>query len=164
MADLMIRFRIPIPEFQFDVERTELSDQERQLLTDAGFSRFTVLVGGDGQIWNPKDGERHPCPIEVSTRGYLPKFVIENQSLFRIHNLRWECKERSWDYETLELMCEAKTTIRTVGETLRQIKLYKSHGHRSQKWIVVAPAEAWPTGAQDIFAEQGVTPISYLCN
>ncbi len=163
-ADLKIRFQIPIPELKYDVSRTPLSDAQRQALTDVDFSRFEVFVGENEQIWRTKGGERHPCPITVDTKGFLSKFVIENQSLFRISDLRWECQSLPWGYKTLEVMCEAKTTIRTVGEVLRQIKLYKSHGHRLQRWIVVAPAEAWPTGSQDIFTEQGVTPISYLSN
>lgn len=164
MADLKVRIQIPIPELKYDIDRSSLSDAQRQALTDAGFTRFEVFVGGDGQIWRTQNDEPHSCPIKVDTKGFLSEFVIENENLFRINNLRWECTGQPWGYETLEVMCEAKTAIRTVGETLRQIKLYQSHGHRLQKWILVAPAEAWPTGSQEIFAEQGVTPISYLSN
>jgi hypothetical protein len=163
-TDLLIRFRVAIPSLKYKTINSELTAEEKKILTNTGFDRFALLVGADGEIWDIQTGNRQPCPINIDTSGFAPKFLINNMNLIRINHIGWEIKGQPLEYETLDLMCEAKTSFPTVGATLRQINLYKSHGNRFQKWLVVAPADAWPSGAQEILSEQGVTPVTYLSN
>lgn len=59
---------------------------------------------------------------------------------------------------------EIKTKIRSAGELLRQINLYRMTASRGSKFLVVAPADAWEPDIKNILREQGVGAVDYLSN
>lgn len=59
---------------------------------------------------------------------------------------------------------EAKTKIRSAGEVLRQINLYRSVVRSGSSFVVVAPTDAWEPDMKAILREQGVGTVDFLSN
>lgn len=66
-------------------------------------------------------------------------------------------------YDT-RLYIEVKTKIRSAGELLRQVNLYRYTVARGSRFVVVAPADAWEPDVKNILREQGVGAMDYLSN
>lgn len=68
------------------------------------------------------------------------------------------------DRQDFSVYVEAKTKIKSAGEILRQINLYRSVARAGSKFVVVAPSDAWEPDTKEILREQGVGALDYLSN
>jgi hypothetical protein len=88
--------------------------------------------------------------------------VCTMNSIRLVKKCYWEGRG---DYQSnIVIYVEAKTKIRTAGELLRQINLYKSAARSGAKFLVVAPASAWEPDMREILHEQGVATLNYMAN
>ena len=60
--------------------------------------------------------------------------------------------KREWDDERPRVFFEVKTKIPSIGELIRQLKVYKTHlSHKKQAFVVVSPDDS----CADILKQQG---------
>lgn len=78
----------------------------------------------------------------------------------KIQSIEWK---EEYDFGTqIPLYIEIKIKIKTAGELLRQINLYRSVASYGAKIMVVAPSESWDPDVREILKEQGVYTLNYL--
>lgn len=80
-----------------------------------------------------------------------------------IERISWEIAE--WAHDIHYVYAEAKTDIRSAGELLRQMNVYRGYvSTRGNKFLVVAPREKVPCGVETILKEQGINFLAYRSN
>lgn len=88
--------------------------------------------------------------------------VCTTESIYSVSSCYWKADQQYGS--DIPLYLEAKTKIRSAGELLRQINLYKGVSRTGAKFIVVAPSNAWEEETRDILREQGVATLNYMAN
>lgn len=86
----------------------------------------------------------------------------DESNVFALTFAKW--RERSFGASSLRLLVEAKTKIRSVGELMRQINLYRTHVHKDCQFIVVAPPDQIDPDTRQILEEQRVGVLTYMSN
>ena len=70
-----------------------------------------------------------------------------------------------WAHEEYKVFVEAKTEVRSAGELLRQMNLYRTHlSKKNSFFLVVAPREKVPAELPTILDEQGIKFLAYNAN
>lgn len=86
-----------------------------------------------------------------------------NGSLFGVTGVEWNSYEG--DKDDILVIVEAKTTIRSAGELMRQINLYRSAvSARNRRFLVTAPRQSVAAEVIDVLLEQGVNFLPYQAN
>lgn len=159
--DLRARIRVMTPEIKlvtkgaYAIAPDNLTWAKSLIETSKGFG-----CADRENVW--MNGEEHPIAIKPEIPDGFIGAIWSQSSAHLIESLGWASHE-SW-YEDIEVYIEAKTKIRSAGELLRQINLYKTTTSRSTRFIVVAPAEAWDPEVRTILEEQMVVPLNYMSN
>ena len=83
------------------------------------------------------------------------------RSTYAVKEVRWL---KSQEFSETHLYVEAKTKIKTAGELLRQINLYRSVTGEQCRYLVVAPASELDLEIKDILIEQKVSVLNYMSN
>jgi hypothetical protein len=159
-VDLSAVIKRAVLTLTYDVERVSLSGTYDTLAEPLKEWNDKILCCDGRQVWI--SGAREKLPIRS---GEIPSFlgqsVIYKGIVYRISNIRWY---ESSEVEKTPLMVEAKNGIRSAGELLRQINLYRQATPTETIFLVVAPTSAWANGLPGILKEQGIAVLTYLAN
>ena len=159
-VDLLAALRIPYPEF--DISSRELGYDSLPLMTElkSKIPDDAKFLFWDGQrVWI--DGRI--SNIEIS--GQLPdasKGVLANKT--SAQSLISAGYAKNVRHNQIYLYIEAKTKIRSVGELMRQLNLYRSITKSGSRFLVVAPSSEWDHDTKSILREQGIATVDYLAN
>lgn len=159
-VDLLAALRIPYPEF--DISSRELGFESQPLKAELAskIPEDAKFLFWDGQrVWI----DDRITKIEIS--GQFPdssKGVLANKTSARsLINADYSSNIR---YKQIWLYVEAKTKIRSIGELLRQLNLYRSIARSGSRFLVVAPPVEWDHDMKSILREQGIATVDYLAN
>lgn len=160
-VDLHAEIRITSPELTLFAERETRSLDVLTWTKGLTVEKDDFLVADHKHVW--ANGRDEPL---IDLRPILPvgiiAIIITRSSCFLIKRLEWSVSK--YYFDDINLFVEAKTKIRSAGELLRQINLYKSVVRSNSRFLVIAPASAWEPEMRDILAEQGVATLNYMAN
>ena len=160
-ADLSAVIFVKRPEISVSIWKLDYSKRELEAELCALLPENAKLALYDGEILRV-DGAvvQRGLIIEGFPQGVIGCAI----SRYSVQFLS-EPKISGYEYkQEFPIYVEAKTKIRTAGEILRQINLYRSVVRSGSRFIVVAPADAWEPDMKDILREQGVGALDYLSN
>lgn len=153
-----IRVRIPHLEIFSSELGYKLRELQKSLIDKIPSDRKVLFWNGnrtwiDGKIAEIDIGE--PFPAEgigiVSTR----------EGVRFLSRVAFSAKP---DFREFRLYVEAKTKIRSVGELMRQMNLYRSIVKSGSRFLVAAPSNEWDADTKTILHEQGLATVDYLAN
>jgi hypothetical protein len=159
-VDLLASIKIRNPIFTIKSHYIPFSDRlfwTRELLKNAG----DFLIADDNGVY--LNGNKEPLPdfaspLPASSVGLL----VTTQSQHIVTEANWETND--WAHEYITIYIEAKTKIKSAGDLLRQINLYRSVTKSTDQFLVIAPASAWDPDLKCILNEQSVITLNYMAN
>ncbi|PKP66740.1 MAG: hypothetical protein CVT85_00635 [Alphaproteobacteria bacterium HGW-Alphaproteobacteria-7] len=127
---------------------------------DKLFGKYSSGIWADHRIAVEDYKEWSQCPYEISD---LLAIIRHRYGTIGIKDFSWGQYDSL--AETHDVYVEAKTEVRSAGELLRQMNLYRAHTpSRGNKFLVVAPRDKVPTELEEILNEQGIYFLAYQSN
>lgn len=132
-----------------------------EVLAEALGDREGSFVYDGANVWTKGNCEKRKLDSIAIPEGYAGIFGSKD-GLHFLHSAEW-----SIDYNgphSFNLYVEVKTKLRSVGELMRQINLYRTHIPKGSRFIVVAPVDQLEPETREILQEQGVGVVPYMSN
>lgn len=153
---------LKVPALELEISSRELGFNLRTLQ-----SNIVSSVPKDGKFlfWDGQkvlvDGQIRDIRIQQNFPDGIIG-IIANKSFARaLTNVAYAKIHR---FDEIRLYVEAKTKIRSIGELMRQLNLYRSVVRSGSKFLVVAPSMEWDSETKAILHEQGIATVDYLAN
>jgi hypothetical protein len=159
--DLLGFVKLPIALLTFSIDKARINWSVAKLLADEEYTSDQPYFV-EARDLNLAETD-FVTKFSVTDLTAADTIVLYGNELFSVSQVRWSFNGHEHEYKPLKLAVEAKASILTVGELIRQMKFYRGH-LAGAKLFVVAPAEAWPADAQNILREQGIEPVNYRSN
>lgn len=159
--DLIAYLELPIPTLSAEVEKVERDDLKPIWELPEWKQRPSGTLFGNGKhVWFRYDHTK-PLRVDASVLALMNGVCASPSGSCRLVRSQWR---HQGDYKNIKLLVEAKTTIRSAGELLRQMNLYRGAVEGEKRLLVVAPASAWVEDLREILREQNICTLTYLAN
>lgn len=153
---------LKIPTLELEISSCELGFNSRTMQ-----SNIVSSVPEDGKFlfWDGQrvlvDGQIREIRIQDTFPDGIIGIIANKTSARALVNVAYAKVHR---YDEIRLYVEAKTKIRSIGELMRQLNLYRSVVRSGSRFLVVAPSMEWDSETKAILHEQGIATVDYLAN
>ena len=159
-VDLWAYFKVPYPTLHISCSDLgyALRELEKKLIS---------LIPSDREFlfW---DGRKTWIDRKLVENGIIERLPAEGIGVVATKEgalfLRSASYTAKHEFRDFSLFVEAKTKIRSVGELMRQMNLYRTTVKSGSRFLVTAPSSEWDAGTKAILNEQGLATVDYLAN